>query len=241
MKNYRTKSEIDELGESLILDYFRKQHLSAQCVDIEGFLLDYLRLRLQYISFGEKDKNKMGFLSNGIHPLKVCQASKVVEQVFPKNTVLIEEYLLREKESGKKRFTIAHEAAHYLLQLLDNDGRQEAPCFHNEFCAESVYTQSELLALFSIVEWQADRLAAALLMPRFLVENALRKCNKGKPVCVYGDSVMSQKEKNHIHAMANTLGVSYSALFIRLRELDMLEYRPIDEYIQTLGLGGMSS
>lgn len=39
--------------------------------------------------------------------------------------------------------------------------------------------------------------------------------------------------------MAAYVGVSYTALLIRLRELDMLEYHDISEYISTeLNLGG---
>ena len=44
-------------------------------------------------------------------------------------------------------------------------------------------------------------------------------------------------ENAHIH-MAAQVGVSFSAMQIRLRELDLLEYHPLDEYVEKNLLGG---
>ena len=55
---------------------------------------------------------------------------------------------------------------------------------------------------------------------------------------VFGDSVMRTTDKLRIKQMANTMGVSFSAFLIRLRELDCLCYRPLAEYItEEMGLG----
>ena len=52
---------------------------------------------------------------------------------------------------------------------------------------------------------------------------------------------MSQNQKIAVQNMADDLGVSFSALINRFRELDMLDIRPIGEYaVKELGVGDMT-
>ena len=153
--------------------------------------------------------------------------------VFPKGTIVIERYLRRENESGRRRFTISHECAHYLM-----DKTVSAAAFHREFDGERAYTPEDFRNLFSFRETLIDRMGAALLMPRFMVRNvvAMYDCAGGIPV--FGDSVMRTTDKLRIKQMANTMGVSFSAFLIRLRELGHLNRRPLSEFItEEMGLG----
>ena len=59
--------EIDELGEGLIRQYLGAEADISHCVDIEGFVTEFLGLPLFYRSFAEKDSDKIGFISDGIH------------------------------------------------------------------------------------------------------------------------------------------------------------------------------
>lgn len=45
MKSYVSDREINELGEALIKDY-RKGKNKGTCVDIEGFITEYLKLNI---------------------------------------------------------------------------------------------------------------------------------------------------------------------------------------------------
>lgn len=82
-------------------------------------------------------------------------------------------------------------------------------------------------------------MGASLLMPRYIIENAMAKFHNSQPIKMYGNSTITQKDKAIIRNMAVYVGVSYTALLIRLRELGMLEYHDISEYISTeLNLGG---
>ena len=146
---------------------------------------------------------------------------------------MIERCLRREHESGRRRFTISHECAHYIM-----DRAVPSAAFHREFDGERAYTQEDFKSLFSFRETQVDRMGAALLMPRFMVRNvvAMYGCAGGIPV--FGDSVLRTADKLLIKQMANAMGVSFSAFLIRLRELDCLCYRPLAEYItEEMGLG----
>ena len=196
--------ELDELGEGLIRQYLGKEAERTCCVDIEGFVTDFLKLPLLYRSFAEEDSDKIGFIADGVTPLRVYENGAVVRRVYPGGTIVIERCLRQEHESGRRRFTISHECAHYIS-------------FH---------------------ETLIDRMGAALLMPRFMVRNVVAMHGFSEGIPVFGDSVMRTTDKLRIKQMANTMGVSFSAFLIRLRELGCLCYRPLAEYItEEMGLG----
>ena len=228
-----SSDEIDELGEGLIRQYLGADAERTCCVDIEGFATEYLKLPLLYRSFAEQDTDKIGFIADGITPLRIHEDGTSCLCVFPKGTIVIERSLRRENESGRRRFTISHECAHYLM-----DKTIPAAAFHREFDGERDYTPEDFRNLFSFHETLIDRMGAALLMPRFMVRNvvAMHGCAGGIPV--FGDRVMRTTDKLRIKQMANTMGVSFSAFLIRLRELGYLSRRPLYEFItEEMGLG----
>ena len=237
MKCLASFQELDALGEGLVRDYTNKtRRWNAICLDIEGFIKDYLGLSVVYEKFAEEDRSKIGYLANGVDPLLVYRGGVIAEVIFPKNTIVIDEYLLKEKESSRRRFTLAHEAAHMILEK--HIPMQAQPCFHSDFQGENPYSREDLKRIFSLNETCANRLGAAILMPAFLVAKAMSKYFKNERIICY-DGVFSQKMKLALQRMADALGVSYSALVNRLRELNLMDYRPMDEYIANgLGFGG---
>ena len=107
--------------------------------------------------------------------------------------------------------------------------------------SERSYSKEELAQMFASVEWQADTMGASLLMPRRIIENALAKYNQSNPIKVYGDNTITSKDKAVIRRMAAYIGVSYTVLVIRLRDMGLFEYHNILEYISNeLNLGGVS-
>lgn len=238
MKYITSFQELDALGEGLSKDYTKKAHKQNELpFDIEGFITGYLGMTIIYESFAERDQDKIGFIANGIEPLLVHRDGRIASVVFPKDTVVIEKYLLRSVESPRRRFTLAHEAAHKILEKHFSTSEQEA-CFHTDHDAEAEYTPERLDRELSITEAYANRLGAAILMPLFLVRMVLRKYNNGKPLVCYDGSVFAPKDRQKVQKMANSLGVSYTAFVTRLREFKLLECHPIEEYISgTLQFG----
>ncbi len=88
-----------------------------------------------------------------------------------------------------------------------------------------------LAEMMSVNEFFANRAAACLLMPRFLVMRVLRRHTKSNRVVLYDDGVLAQDQKLLVQKMADTLGVSYTAFYLRLQELDLFDRRPVEEYI----------
>ena len=237
---YMSRAELEEISEGLITAYANKfSNRVIQSIDIEHFITEFLMLRIEYASFAEDDAGRIGFLADGATPLLIHQDGKIIPFVFPKDTIVLDKFLLAEKEQGRRRFTMAHEASHHILSkmyAMPSEGR-----FHAEYDSERSYSKEELAQMFASVEWQADTMGASLLMPRRIIENALAKYNQSNPIRVYGDNTITSKDKAVIRRMAAYIGVSYTALVIRLRDMGLFEYHNILEYISNeLNLGGVS-
>lgn len=227
-----TSNEIEELAEGMIRQYLGQQQEIPLRVDIGGFLTKYLRLPLEYRSFAE-EYGKIGFISDGITPLCIMERNQPVQRIFPKGTVVLEKCLQSSREEGRRRFTLAHEAGHYIM-----DRTVSSASFHREYDNERAYSPHELRELLSFHEAQVDRLAAALLMPGFMVRNVLDRFAIGGTIPIYGDNLLRLEDKLLVKKMADAMGVSYTAFFIRLKELHLLERHDVSEYItQEIGIG----
>lgn len=231
MKTLVTNAELEQVGEGLIRRYIGDKYPPPKCIDIEGFITDYLCLSIVYASIAEADRDKIGFLSDGKYPLKVYENGQAVEHIFPAGTVVLDRFLLRDDRSGQRRFTLAHEAAHLIFERMSP--LAPGPCFNRYFDVERNYCVSELYDRFNLCEAQTDRLASVLLMPHFLAERALAEYTDGQHIPVYGNGVLKVRDKVTMQTMANEMGVSFSALLNRLRELGWLEHRDISEYIDS--------
>ena len=144
----------------------------------------------------------------------ISSNGRIIPFVYPKNTIVIDKVLLSKNEYGRCRFTMAHEAAHNILSKLQKENAKAY--FHNEFDNEKAYSVDELKQMFNSIEWQADAMAASLLMPRTLVQIAMDKFIGANTIKVYGTNTFASKDRKAIKDMAAYLGVSFSALKIRL-------------------------
>lgn len=232
LRSYVSCKELDELGEGLVKDFLEKTNQkNALYVDMEGFISSYLGLPIVYESFCEMDTSKLGFLSDGKTPLYVVRNGKSKPVVFAKDTIVLDKYLTIKSEFGKRRFTLAHEVAH---KLLEKHNPMQAAAFRREFNSDEAYNADALTEMFSMNEMQADRLAAAILMPEFLVKRVFDKYSRGKAIKLYGGTVMAPHDKVKARKIADCLGVSFSALIIRLKNFKLIEQHDLQEYIHSL-------
>ena len=157
MKTYTSFQELDALGEGLAKKYTGNTHRwNSSCFDIGGFITDFLKLPILYEAFAEDDPSKIGFLSDGITPLIVYRAGKKTPVVFPKDTIVIERFLQRSDESGRRRFTLAHEAAHFILNRhweVNGEALLETPdCHVEDDVLRSILTENMLDAMCHLSE-----------------------------------------------------------------------------------------
>lgn len=160
MKTFTTYAEIEKLCDAMILDYQKqKKYEAVFCVDIEGFVTEYLGLDIMYESFAEEDPGRIGFFSDGKRPLRLFRDEKRQEIIFPENTIVIDQYLLNPCESGRKRFAIAHEGAHMVIKR-HVPFRHESHAFYSEFNGDVEYTKALIREMMNLQESFANRAAA---------------------------------------------------------------------------------
>lgn len=240
MKRYLSYDELETLCEAMIRDYHKSRNFTnILCVDIEGFVTEYLGVKVIYETFAEEDVGKIGFLSDGVSPLWVRRNGRRSKVVYPENTAVIERSLLSPKENARRRFTVSHEGAHQMLKRHAPIEKLPAAAFHSEFDRENTYSPKTLREMLTVEECLANRAAACFLMPRGLVTQVLNQLTGSNRIPIYEGGILPLEGKLAIQKMADTMGVSFSAFFNRLRELDFFDVRPIEEYLHdTLKYGG---
>ena len=116
-------------------------------------------------------------------------------------TILIEALLLKEpKQYGRYRFTLAHELAHWVLHKALYAGTGIAAATYK---ADNCHDDS--------VEWQANYLAKAVLMPIGQVKRGY-----------YGLKMQSEADGRIITRLADVFEVSKQAMEIRVKELGLV-------------------
>ncbi len=237
MTNYISRAEAEELCDGLIQQFIGNDSEIPKAIDIDAFVCDYLRCTVVYENISEEDKDRIGFTGDGKRPLRIIKNGKRKEVLYPKNTIVLDKFLLNPGEQYHRRFVLGHEAGHILANRINPDSPACFYHFKNQDC--STYSMNDLKERYSINEWQANTFAAALLMPRYVMIEVLKRFNGGRRLPVYGESIFHPREKSILNKMANSLQVSYTALIIRLRDLKMLNYHDVSEYIHSeLRLGG---
>ena len=110
---------------------------------------------------------------------------------------------LFESKIGTYRFTLAHELGHWVLHAGNSSYFLRSGERSPYICRSDVKKPPE--------EIQADRFAGCLLMPRPIIELAVKQLSK-----------LGTIHLSHLYGLADTLGVSISALQVRLSQLKLL-------------------
>ncbi len=230
---YYSFEEIDELGETLVMKYIKDKNLkNVWCVDVEGIATEMLGCTIVYAQIAEEDPNKTGFLSDGNTPLRIYKDNRVQSVVFPENTIVIDMPMRLKRNYAQERFTIMHEGGHKIMES-HSPGLARAR-FESKFDREYEYNKEELVRVFNSCEVYANRFAAAVLMPRFLLDKALKQYNNGEYINIYGSYLIKESDKKVIQKIADRLGVSFSALLTRFKSLKMFNAKNSDEFLGQL-------
>ncbi len=159
--------------------------------NVFGLTIEYMRLTVPGHELGRM------VYDNGYTTRFNADTDKYELVCVTAGTMLIEALLLEYPHCyGRYRFTLAHELAHWILH-------------------RKLYTGTKLAAAFSMdiptknrVEWQANYLAKAMLMPISQLKRAF-----------YG---IPGNEESKISTLAQIFEVSKQAMQIRLKELGLI-------------------
>ena len=127
---------------------------------------------------------------------------------FETNTIFVNSSI--EDHEGRYTFTIAHEIGHHVL--------------HKDLYDKLVADRSQILCREEkqkpLIERQADRFAAALIMPRYILSDEVKKFSSKKPTTL-GEGL---RLANYLKNESGFDNVSISALINRLKDLGLIHH-----------------
>lgn len=216
-----SRTQIEMIAEKIIDQYKSvitpDRHLCysvdpTELAALLGFRVDY-----QYLT---KDGSILGKTASGRMWITVYDTnfSEILYDLDDKTLLIEKRLLLSPRNVGRKNFTIAHELAHQIINRLffDNTGVEK-----RVFCdyRRSVLSRNRVEDWH---EWQADALAASLLLPVDAICDAMFVFGLGEKM-----TVLSRKYSQHKYKcfcqMADYLQVSRTALSYRMEQLGLLE------------------
>ncbi|MCL2821566.1 MAG: ImmA/IrrE family metallo-endopeptidase [Oscillospiraceae bacterium] len=208
----------------------------SPAIDVKGirpiiigtFASSYLRLQVKYTRLSDYGKvlGLTTYADTDIILNRYCNKDKIF---VPAKTILIDESLsppgiwnIYDKASKQRQFTIAHECAHQILYRRMPEDERKA--FDKKYSKRTMTIQ-ELTTVEDWLEWQANALAAALIMPKKYIELLLGN----RQLFRFGNR-MNKTDNLLFRNIGNRLGVSQLALTLRLKQLGYLHILPASEY-----------
>ena len=220
-KNYLSREDIEKIAQPIVEQY--KQTCVPQyrmCYNVDPVqLANVLGFQVKYLYLSQ-DGSILGETASV--PMWTTVIDSVIGETFyylDGKTILIEKRLLNNPRIiGRKNFTIAHELAHMIL---------------NNRYPETCEPQCRMLTVYRATghgrkeisdwyEWQADALAAALLLPPDALDEAMFVFCLGKKMKVLSRKY-SQNNYENFCQMAEFLQVSKTTLAYRMEQLGLLE------------------
>lgn len=240
--NYLNSKQIEDIC-NVLTDIYTEDKLRVDGtiitkIDIEDFVTHYLACKIIYESISEdavdrNDVDCMGFISDGIQPLPVIRDGETVKIIFPKDTIVLDKYLKDPKQANHRRFVIAHEAGHVIKNRMFGKAAAE----YNHAGGVVLSSVSDLNKRYSIKEVEANTFAACLLMPEGMVAMLMHKYYDGENIIKYSNDILDGEDIKKISFMAKILGVSYIAMFYRLKSLGFLVDGALESYVEDTVLG----
>ena len=216
-----SREQLEQIADEVIHQYkaalVPEKHLCynvdpTELASLLGYTVDY-----QYLT---KDGSVLGKTASGKMWITVYDSDKTeILYELDDRTILIEKRLLfSPRNVGRKNFTIAHELAH---QIINRTFTEQYGVECRVFCdyRRCVKPRKKVVDWH---EWQADALAAALLLPLDAITDAMFIFGLGEKLKVLSRKY-SQNNYERFCNMAEYLQVSRTALAYRMEQFGLLE------------------
>lgn len=218
---YLSRNDIEAIAERVILQYKQSyvpdRHMCYR-VDITE-LAEMLGFKIEYV-YITKNGSILGQTSAGKVWTTIYDSNmKPLLFELDGSTILVDKRLNNPKTAGRRNFTIAHEIAH---QIINREYPRMYGAQNRTFCdyRRSVKQTKKINDWY---EWQADVLAAALLLPMDALKDGMFMFGLGDKMKMLSRKY-SENRYNLFCEMADYLQVSRTALSYRMEQLGLLEY-----------------
>lgn len=222
-----SRKEIDIMGENLVDEFMPEALKTPQEIDIDLFVQDYLGMEqdFQYLSHCGLYLGMTVFNDTDKIPVYNPVDNRAEYISAKARTVIIDNSLLEENQEHRYRFTMGHEASHGFLHkeyfaydpnqitLFDFMGQAPVPMVQCRIDTKKLdMKQIRTWTDRDWMEWQANALSSAILMPesmvRLIAEN-FGNLNLPKRLLCYA----------MIEKVASVFNVSFEAAGYRLKQL----------------------
>lgn len=229
---YLHASEIIQIADGIVKQYYGKQ--VPQKVDVDAIAVTVLKQNVLYESLAEANPDKIAFTADGRTPLCIWKEGKVVRSVFPKNTIILDRFLLAPERETHRRFILAHELSHIILSRTDP--LHHAACFHTEQCSIGDYSIEQFRECLTFNELQANAMAGSLLLPSASLKQIVKRVFGAERVTSYGKRLFLPMDAEKLHRIADIKCVSYTTLCIQLEACNLLKVESVEDYLKMTGV-----
>lgn len=222
---YLRKEEMDKLAEIYLSDFQAATLITPTEIDIDSMAEFYLRCSIRF-----------EFLSHGQLYLGLCAFHDCTIQIFNPEancaedlqikgrTLVIDTSLDNIYQEHRYRFTLAHEIAHFCLHRryysqdanqisFFDEGNESGFTICKSDIEQPLRLPSSQWTERDTLEWQANCLGAAILMPKSMVYELIKQF----------------KLSEYVYAVSNTFNVSEEAAYYRLKGLGCFEDNSVQQ------------
>lgn len=224
-----SKRDIDKEAAKFLKKYCQEALDQPMPVPVEDIAELEMGLDIDYVHI-DKNCETLGMMlfSDGPVELYDMESDQYIRRRYSKGTLLVARELAEVGNAGRERFTIAHEMVHWdkhqmrflMLSFKDKATAKAARCPRSKTYTHKKKTPDDWM------EWQADNLAAAILMPASMFRKKAWESRSqykiGKTDNGYiwrGGYPPSAVTEFVVDDLANTFKVSKQAAEIRLNNL----------------------
>ena len=235
-----SRRDLELIASGIVLTYRGLPYVKGSelfRIDPELVNKDLLGLTVGYehLSLDGQTLGLTSFQEMGVEVYDGC--NEPFTYVLDGKTILVEKDLRDDmSKAGRKNFSLMHEGAHQILKMLyplDYGAEQtSAPPLHYYKVKDERFRHS-----LDWEEWQANTLAAAILMPEELLCRALYMFGLGERIDIL-NRLYRKREYDQFCNLAQFLGVSKQALAVRLKQLGRLRCAQLDNPHQILDIEG---
>lgn len=213
--NYFNDYAIDTLAARVVAAYLKSPDVPRERVDPVALCKNVLKLTVKNVKLSP-DCSILGITSFGQAKANVIDDDGISAVVpLDGHTVLIEKELLGNPcGEGCYNFTVAHEAAHHIFNMLEQHKKGESNRLLIHRVSGSISVDFD--------EWQTERLAAAILMNRDMLLSAMRAAGIPDGIKTLDCRLRNESWLSFCET-AETLGVSLSALSLRMSALGLID------------------
>lgn len=218
---YLSRADLDSFAERLLRDFVKAEYPQGHlCYNVDpARLASFYGYNILYVTI-TRDGSILGQTSTVEMWTSIIDPNgNEILFFLDGKTILIDERLASDPKCyGRRNFTIAHELAHQFIN------RTYPEIYGPQSRVISDYRRSTKphKEISDWREWQADAMAAALLLPKEAIDEAMFFFGLGGKIKVLSKKYSEYKYERFCE-MAEFLQVSKTALAYRLEQLGLLE------------------